>query len=168
MTKDTPVTYFEAPDTLRKRVIGAGGKTREQAVRDAAVQIAKISADADAGIAAAIATIETIAAPGGDLTEESLKDILMSAERILSLAAAFNNQRLQAVAQSLGELGSIFLTAGKGSADAIGVHAQAAKLFSRHGGPEIPEAVIDTVLVELARVRGHFFGRTANRAGGAL
>ena len=81
----------------------------------------------------------------------------MCTERVLSLAAAFENQRLQAVAQSLGELAASFLTAGAGPADAIGVHARAAKLFV--GGGNLPDGVVNTVLVELARVRSHFFGQ---------
>jgi len=51
-----PVTFFAAPDTLRKRTIGRGGKTREEAVRDAATHVKELAADADRGIAEAVST----------------------------------------------------------------------------------------------------------------
>lgn len=150
-----PVNVFDVPNRLRACTDG-GGKTREEAVRDAATQLKEVSASANEGIRIAIATIEQLASRSAELTSDELAEVLAQTERLLSIADAFGHKRLTTVAHSLGDLASSFMVSGRAPSAPIGVHVRAARLVAtaRAASPEM----VDHVLAELARVRDYFLG----------
>jgi hypothetical protein len=138
-----------------------GGKTEEQAFRDAQAYVRAMRSFGIEGIESAIDALEglMLGPPDRTLTETEMSEVLSYVDRLAMLSMAFGFERLAEATKSLGELVSAFLALGAGPLEPVAIHVHAARLFAPASTP-LSEVDARKMFGELQRVQKHFLRRS--------
>jgi hypothetical protein len=136
----------------------AGGIARDIAVEEALKSIEASRAESDAVIETSIAAIEAIVhAPGAQarLTEGQMREILRTADQIVTLAGLFRYPWLDTATRSLCDLTDGLLNKGLSDPAPVLVHVLALRMMAPGGTAPTPEEA-EKVLGGLKRILEHF------------
>lgn len=147
------VRVYTPKTRLPTLVSRGGGRTREEAVARAEVNLESLRAESQSGISAAIDELgELFALPGR--SDDMLMKIFALMDRLLTLASHFGFQRLCDVCNELAALMLNVRDSNVVDGGVAKVYLQAMRLFGP-GMPALPEAEASKVIGELVRVRTH-------------
>ena len=146
---------------LAEKVMAAGGVTRDDAVAGAIANLQAISAEGDLVMNGSIQKIEKLVkSSGGKFDAATLKELLIHADQVITLAGTFGYDYLDRAARSMCDTIELLLAQKSSDLAPIAVHADALRLFApKKGGPTGDAA--EGVLAELARVLTHCRSKTA-------
>ncbi|HJR57005.1 MAG TPA: hypothetical protein VJ798_10520 [Rhizomicrobium sp.] len=146
---------------LAEKVMAAGGVTRDDAVAGAITNLQAISAEGDLVMNGSIQRIEKLVKSSGSKVDAAmLKELLVQADQVITLAGTFGYDYLDRAARSMCDTIELLLAQKSSDLAPIAVHADALRLFApKKGGPTGDAA--EGVLAELARVLTHCRSKTA-------
>jgi hypothetical protein len=152
----TKVRLFKVPNRLGELLRSHGGLSRGMALATAERNVEALRDKSVATLLAEIKELE-LAAPsgGGEISPDALHDMKRRAGTIFNLAGTFAYMPLQTVAASLLDLIDVIEHGQRGSADAIIVHARAARLMAP-GAPALPPKAAKELFEHLRSVKVHF------------